>query len=149
MKVLFKELVVNVGHPGEIKDVKVGYAKNFLIPQWKAVELTPEMEKKYLEQLKKQDKHNRELIENRHKIAESLNWKTLNFKLKTASNWKVFGWIWEKDIIKQIKSKFKIELSKKHIDLPGWHLKKLWEYQVFIKLWKDSMAKMTAIVESE
>jgi len=149
MKVLFKELVVNVGHPGDIKEVSVGYAKNFLIPQWKAIELTPDAERKLKEKLKKEDKHNRELIENRHKIAEELNWKTLDFKLKTGNNWKVFWGIWEKDVLKAIKSKFKIELTKKHIDLPGGHIKKLWESQIFIKLWKDSMAKMTANVTSE
>ncbi len=149
MKVLFKELVVNVGHPWDIKEVSTGYAQNFLLPKWKAVELTPQLEKEYLAKLKREDKHNRELVENRHKIAEELNWKVLDFKLKTGANWKVFGWIWEKDVIKAVKSKFKIELTKKHIDLPGGHIKKLGESQVFIKLWKDSMAKLTANVISE
>ena len=149
MKVLFKELVVNVWHPGDVKEVSTGYAKNFLIPQGKAIELTPDAERKLKEKLKKEDKHIRELIENRHKISEQLNWKILDFKLKTGPNWKVFWWIWEKDIIKVIKSKFKIELTKKHIDLPGGHIKKLGESQIFIKLWKDSMAKLTANVISE
>jgi len=149
MKVLFKEFVVNVGHPGDIKEVSTGYAKNFLIPQWKAIELTPQAEKEYREKLKKEDKHNRELIENRHKIAEQLNWQILNFKLKSDKNWKVFGWIGEKDVIKTINSKFKIKLAKKHINLPDGHIKKIWESQIFIKLWKDSMAKITAKVEAE
>jgi large subunit ribosomal protein L9 len=149
MKVLFKELVINVGHPGDIKEVSIWYAKNFLIPEWKAVELTPQAEKKLKEQLKSEDKRQRELIENRHKISEELNWKTLTFKLKTWWNGKVFGWIWEKDIIKQIKSKFKIELTKKHIELPGGHIKKIGEAQIFIKLWKDSMAKIIANVVAE
>ena len=149
MKVLFKELVVNVGHPGDIKEVSTGYAKNFLLPQGKAIELTPQAEKEYKAKLKREDKHNRELIENRHKIADELNWKTLDFKLKTWANWKVFGGIWEKDVIKAIKSKFKIDLTKKHIDLPWGHIKKLWESQIFIKLWKDSMAKLIANVTGE
>ncbi|MDQ7009323.1 MAG: 50S ribosomal protein L9 [Candidatus Gracilibacteria bacterium] len=149
MKVLFKELVVNVGHPGDIKEVSTGYATNFLIPEGKAIELTPETERKLKEQLKKEDKHNRELVENRHKIAEELNGKTLEFKLRTGANGKVFGGIGEKDVIKAVKSKFKIELTKKHIDLPGGHIKKLGESQIFIKLGKDSMAKITANVISE
>jgi len=149
MRVLFKELVVNVWHPGDIKEVSTGYAMNFLIPQGKAVELTLAEEEKLKEKLKREDKHNRELIENRHKIAEELNWKILDFKLKTGTNWKVFGWIGEKDVIKAVKSKFKIELTKKHIDLPGGHIKKLWDSQIFVKLWRDSMAKLTANVTSE
>jgi hypothetical protein len=33
--------------------------------------------------------------------------------------------------------------------LPGGHIKKLWESQVFIKLGKDAMAKMFIVVEKE
>ncbi len=149
MKVLFKELVVNVGHPGDVKDVKSGYAINFLIPQGKAIELTPQAEMKLKQELKSKDKHNRELLENRHKISEELNWKIINFKLKTGTNWKVFGWIGEKDIIREVKNKFKIKLTKKHIELPNGHIKKIGESQIFIKLGKDSMAKIIANVNAE
>ncbi len=149
MKVLFKKLVVNVGHPWDIKEVKPGYAMNCLFPQWLAVELTPTVEKKMKQNLKIQDKHNRELIENRYKIAEELNWKSLNFTLKTWSNGKIFGWIGEKDIIREVKKLYKIDLSKKHVNLQEGHIKKLWETFVYIKLWKDAMAKMVANVESK
>ncbi len=149
MKVLFKKLVVNVGHPWDIKEVKAWYAMNCLFPQGLAVELTPSVEKKMKRELKSQDKHNRELIENRHKISEELNGKKLNFTLKTWTNGKVFGWIGEKDIIKVVKKEYKVDLAKKHIDLPSGHIKKLWETFIYIKLWKDAQAKLTAIVESK
>lgn len=149
MKVLFLKHVINVWKEWEIKEVKPWYAMNMLFPQGLAIELTPEAEKKHKEKLKKEQKHKMELIENRHKISEELNWKTLEFTLKTLNNWKVYWWIWEKDIIDTIKKKYKIELTKKHIDLPDGHLKKLWEHQVFVKLWKDAMAKLKVIVNQE
>ncbi len=149
MKVLFLKHVINVAKEGEIKEVKPGYAQNMLFPKKLAVELTPKAEKEYLEKLKREDAHKRELIENRHKIVDKINWTILKFKLKTWNNWKVYWGIWEKDIIKSIKNTFWIELTKKHIDLPSWHIKKLWESQVFIKLGKDAMAKITALVEWE
>ncbi len=147
MKVLFLKHVVNVWKQWEIKEVKPWYAANMLFPKWLAVELTPEVEKNYKEKLKKQEVHKRELIENRHNLAEKLNWQKLEFILKTWSNHKVYWWIWEKDIIAQIKKKYKIELSKKHIDLPDGHLKKVWENMIYIKLWKDAMAKMFVIIK--
>jgi len=149
MKVLFLKHVINVAKEGEIKEVKPGYAQNMLFPKGLAIELTPKAEKEYMEKLKREDAHRRELIENRHNIVEKINWATLKFKLKTGANWKVYWGIWEKDIIRAVKSQFWIELTKKHIDLPGGHIKKLWESQVFIKLGKDAMAKLTALVESE
>ena len=149
MKVLFLKHVINVWKEGEIKDVKPGYAANCLLPQGLAIELTNAEEKKYKERLKREDKHIRELIENRHNIAEQLNWKKIEFSLKSWWWWKVYGWIWEKDIIREIKNLFKIDLSKKHIDLPGGHIKKLWEEFIYIKLGKDASAKMIASVTSK
>lgn len=149
MKVLFLKHVVNVWKQWDIKDVKTGYAVNMLLPQWYAIELTPEVEKKYKDKLKKEEVHKRELIENRHNISDNLNWQRLEFKLKTWANHKVFWAIWEKDIIWEIKKKFKIELSKKHIELPEWHIKKLWESQIFIKLGKDAMAKLFITISEE
>lgn len=149
MKVLFLKHVVNVWKQWDIKDVKTGYATNMLFPQWLAVELTPEVEKKYKDKLKKDEAHKRELIENRHNISEKLNWQRLDFKLKSWANHKVFWAIGEKDIISEIKKKFKIELSKKHIELPEWHIKKLWESQIFVKLGKDAMAKLFITISEE
>jgi ribosomal protein L9 len=54
-----------------------------LFPKKLAVELTPNEEKKYLEKLKKEDNHIRELIEDRHKIADKLTNKNLIFTLKS------------------------------------------------------------------
>ena len=149
MKVLFLKHVINVWKEWEIKEVKPGYAANCLFPKQLAIELTPAEEKKYKDRLKKEDAHKRELIENRHKIVEQLNWKKLDFSLKSSANWKVYWWIWEKDIISAVKKQFKIDLTKKHIDLPGGHIKKLWEVFIYIKLWKDASAKMIANITSE
>ncbi len=149
MKVLFLKHVVNVWKEGEIKEVKPGYAVNMLLPKWLAIELTPEAEKKYKDKLKKEEAYKRELIEDRHKLSEKLNWQRLDFVLKTWVNHKVYWWIWEKDIILEIKRKFKIELTKKHIELPDWHLKKLWESQIYVKLWKDAMSKLFVTIKEE
>ncbi len=148
MKVLFLKHVINVWKEGEIKEVKSWYASNFLLPKWLAVELTETEEKKYNQKLKKEDSHKRELIENRHKLSEELNWKTIKFSLKTWTNGKVYWWIGEKNIIEEVKNQFKIDLQKKHIDLPDWHIKKVWETIIFIKFWKDAMAKINVIVKS-
>lgn len=148
MKVLFLEHVINVGKPGEIKEVKPGYATNMLFPKKLAVELTLAEEKKHKERLKREEHHKRELIENRHQIAETLNGKVFTFALRTSTNGKVFGGIGEKDLIGEIKKQFKFELTKKHIEMPDGHLKKVGEHMLFIKLGKDSMAKITVIVNS-
>ena len=149
MKVLFLENVIHVAKKGDIKEVKPGYAQNMLFPKKLAVELNEKVEKEMKNKANSEEKHRRELIENRHKIVEELNHKKLSFKLKADSSWKVFWSIGEKDIIRTVKRLFKLDLTKKHIDLPSGHIKKLWESDVFIKLGKDAMAKMFISIEKE
>lgn len=85
----------------------------------------------------------------RHDIVEKLEWKKIHFTLKTWSNGKVFWAIGEKDVLLLLKKDFHIELSKKHIVLPSGHIKALWESFIYIKLWKDAMAKMTVCIVAE
>lgn len=149
MKVLFLEHVINVAKKWDIKEVSAWYAANMLIPKWLAKELTPQAEKELKEQIKKDQKHRQELIENRHHIVEELTGEKFEFRVKTGAGDKVYWGIWEKDIIRKIKSKFKIELTKKHINMPDGHIKKLGETQVYIKLGKDAMAKIFIILTAE
>lgn len=149
MKVLFLKHVINVWKEGEIKEVKPGFAANMLFPKWLAIELTPKAEKEYKDKIKREEVHKRGLIEDRHRISGELNGQKLEFTLKTWTNNKVFGGIWEKDIIREIKRKFKIELTKKHINMPDGHIKKLWESQIYIKLGKDAMAKIFILISAD
>ncbi len=148
MKVLFKKLVVNVGHPWDIKEVKIWYAQNFLFPKGFAIELTPDLEKKLKEDQKKKEANKRELIENKHNIIESLSWKVLNFKLQTWAHGKVFGWIGEKDILKELKAKYKVDLNKSNIMFQNWHIKTIWKTEFFVNIWKWATCKMFVNIES-
>lgn len=147
MKVLFLKHVINVGKKGDIKEVKSGYAANMLIPQWLAVEVSLQKEKQLKESRKKEERKKTELIENRFELAKTLNMQKLEFELKSWWGWKVYWSIWEKDIITRVKKKYRIKLSKKHIDMPDWHIKKVWESIIYIKFWKDAIAKVFIILK--
>ena len=147
MKVLFLELVPNVWHKWDIKEVSDSYARNVLIPKWLAKRLTPQDEAKIRLDEKKKEAQRRELIENRHSIVEKLNFKTLEFEAKTKEDKKIFWSIWEHEIINKISKDFQVKLQKKHIDMPNWHIKKIGSSDVYVKLWQDSIAKLTIIVK--
>lgn len=147
MKVLFLKLVPNVGHAWEIKEISDSYARNFLIPKGLVKKLDINEEKKLIQEQKKKEESRRNLVENKHKIQQTLNLKELVFKANTLDNWKMFWGIWEHDIIERIFKDFGIRLEKKHIEMPDGHIKKLWKKDVFVKLSSDIMAKITIIVE--
>lgn len=146
-KVLLLERVPNVGKKWDVVEVKDGYFSNFILPKnlWR---LVTDADIKNIEaDQKKQQARKVELIEKRHEIAEKLNSAEFEFKMKSKSG-KIFGSIWEKDIIKAIKNKYSFELEKKHIDFwPDWHIKKIENRDVSIKLWKDVFCRIKIIVK--
>lgn len=141
MKVLFLQLVPNVGHIWEVKDVSDSYARNFLIPKWLAKKLTSTDEKNLALQQKKDQVKKRNLLENQNEILSTLEWKELVFEMTIAPNGKTFWWVNEHNIIKEIQNKFHIELDRKHIYLPNGILKKVGKYDIYIKF-GEKMVKM-------
>ena len=95
------EDVKKIGRKNEIKEVSDGYARNFLIPNKKAMSAN---------QTALHLKNNAETKENtlltRYKeLAEKLNGETLTFELKTGLNGEVFGSINAEQIKKTLKEK--------------------------------------------
>ena len=90
MEVIFIKDLKNQGKKGEIKDVKAGYAENFLIKKGYAVKKSEESLKilnKEKEQAQLQDIKSRDIV---LKQKEELEKITLTFKVKTGENDKVF-----------------------------------------------------------
>lgn len=146
MKVLFLELVANVWHKWEIKEVSDSYARNFLIPKWLVKRLTPAEEKAYLASQKKQEDKRRENLENKHKILDDLRGKQIVFQAQTLENGKMFWWVKEADILSRIKKDFGVELERKNIQMPNGHIKKISQSDVFVKI-GENMAKLTIIIQ--
>ena len=111
MKVIFIKDLRGQGKRGEIKEVKDGYAENYLIKNGYAKKLTEQNYNQFLE-TKKEEK---ELDEKLRKEAESKKTKLskmeIVFKVKTGAQDKVFGSI----NVKQIKfNHFLMTSSKKY-----------------------------------
>lgn len=137
MKVIFIKDLKNQGKKGEIKEVKDGYAKNFLIKNGYAVKETTES-KKILERdnqkAKEQDEQNRKEAT---KLKKDLESKTYKFKVKTGDHDKVFGSISVKQIKEELDKNYKIDKKQINIINP---IQSLGFHNVEINLYKDIKA---------
>lgn len=144
MKVIFIKDLKNQGKKGEIKEVKDGYAKNFLIKNGYAIKETKES----LRILDRDNKKAQELDEQHKKEAQELKQKLeqekISFQVKTGQNDKVFGSISAKQIKDKLDEKYKIDkkqiLIKNPITSLGFH-------EVEIHLYKDIKAKIKVEVK--
>jgi len=126
MEVIFIKDLKNQGKKGQIKNVKDGYAQNFLIKNGYAVAKTKEnLSKLEHANAKKaeEDKNNKKLAEEQKEQLEKL---VLEFKVKTGEADKVFGSISPKQIKDELQAQgFKIEKNQidnsKQISSLGFH----------------------------
>lgn len=112
MEVIFIKDLKNQGKKGQIKEVKDGYAENFLIKNGYAIKKTKEnVAKLNYEQAKKakEDENNKNLAE---ELKKKLDKEILEFKVKTGEGDKVFGSISLKQIKEELTNKgYKIDKS--------------------------------------
>ncbi len=135
MKVIFIKDLRGQGKRGEIKDVKDGYAENYLIKNGYAKKLTEQNYNQYLESKKEEQELDKKNRKDAEKIKEQLSKIELVFKVKTGKEDRVFGSISTKQIKEELEKK-KIIIDKKQIELDEG-LSSLGYHNVNIELYKD------------
>lgn len=141
MKVIFIKDVKNQGKAGEIKEVKDGYAQNFLIKNKYAVAYTKRSKEVLdISNKNKEDKENEE-IKRCTKIKDELENKVLTFKVKTGKEDLVFGSISSKQIASKLED-LGYKIDKKKIVLDG-SISSLGYHKVKLNLHKKVCAILT------
>ena len=119
MKVIFTQDVKGKGKKGEVKEVPVGYANNFLLKKNYAVEATPG-NLKQLELQKKRAKQERQPeIEDAKALKETLSNIEVQVSAKTGEGGKLFGSVSTKQIAEALKAQHDIKIDKRKMDLPN------------------------------
>lgn len=129
MKVILVEDVKKIGKKGEVKEVKEGYAHNFLFPK----NLAKPANKQNLNALDREEEAKKEAEAERkqaaQKIADTLKEQNFVFKVKSGEGGRLFGSITTKEIAKEIESQFKMKIDKRKLSIEE-PIKQLGTYNV-------------------
>ena len=146
-EVLLIEQVDGLGIEGDIVKVSNGYARNYLLPNGYASEVTEGLRRKVekkrvarIEQLKKDQVIAKE-------VCKKIEDITLEIKVKTGQNEKMFGSVGALQIINELKQK-EIVIEKNNINLSS-PMNELGDHEVTIKLHPEIKAVLKIKIVAE
>jgi large subunit ribosomal protein L9 len=135
MKIILKETIESLGIIGSEVTVADGYARNYLLPQNKAVVATPQNHK-MLEQFKA--KFDLQIAKEKifaEEMAERLEGVVCTIAAKVSDEDRLYGSISTRDIINSLASKH-IEVEKRMV-LLNEPIKNIGTHKVPIRVYKD------------
>jgi len=148
MKVILTRDIKNIGQRGEIKTVKVGYARNFLFPQGFA-KLATESALKTVEAQEESSKdHFNALRDVMDEMVSETAKTPLILKIKTGNKGEVFGSVRADDIKAELAKRFKI-LAGGYLGIREDHIRELGRQNVDIDLGSGVEGKITIDIEAE
>ncbi|MDR0407358.1 MAG: 50S ribosomal protein L9 [Campylobacteraceae bacterium] len=148
MKVLLIKDVKGLGKTGEIKEVKDGYGKNFLIGKGFAKLATNDVLRQYeAEQRRKAEVEAKEL-ERLKEIKVALENINLVIKRSLGANGSLFGAVTKDEIAKELEIQHKIEIDKKNIEIE-LPIKNTGVFDVSIKLGHGIHSNLTTEIVGE
>ena len=147
MRVILNSDVIGLGEEGDIRDVKTGYARNFLIPGKMALPHTPAnvlaIEKRAEEiALRKQQK--------KHEAAglkERLESELLIFSTAAGETGKLFGSISNANIAAELE-KLGYSIDRRRIEVPGQSLRTTGDHTASVRLYDSEVATVSIRVDA-
>jgi len=147
MEVILRETIDTLGRAGQVVKVADGYARNFLLPRKLAYTVTPgnlkviEAERNNLLRKEASQKNDAEALK---ALIEKVE---LVIRRKTGDHDALYGSVTNADVAEELEKKgYQIEKRKIHMDD---HIKKLGEFDIPIRLFKDVMALVKLKVERD
>lgn len=145
MKIILLKDIKSVGKKFDVKEVKDGYGRNFLLARGLAETATKDALNKLETQKKIWEAEHQKLVEQLKIGAKSLEGIEFNFKMKVGEKGEAFGSVSRKDIELELAKhgykNLKIELEKP--------VKTIGEHAVTVDLGEGIKAKLKVITEAE
>ena len=148
MKVLFLEDVEGVAHGGDVKEVKRGFAKNYLLPKNIAVIAT----KTSLERIPKlkveADKNRIQRLNDMKEMASEIDGMRVNLPMRSGPTGKLYGSVTNNMIASELSSISSKDIQRRMIILPE-SIRQLGLFEISLNLLQEVQANISLLVHPE
>ncbi len=146
MKVIFLKNVKGVANEGDIKEVKEGYAKNFLFKQKLALEATTANMKAHEEKLESIKEQEKLKVAEAKALAEKLKTITIEFSLKAGDTGRLYGAVTSQEISDAL-AKQGLPVDKKLFDMKE-PIKEAGTHTVKVNIYKEVKSQLTVVINA-
>ena len=147
MDVILLEKISNLGELGDLVSVKPGYARNFLVPQGKAVWATAEAKTRVDErrrELAQLDTERREVAQAKSDLLPA----ALTLQRKAGEEGRLFGSVAALDVIDSLTA-MGITVQRSEVSMPNGPIKEIGEHTIEIILHPEVRKTLDVKVELE
>jgi large subunit ribosomal protein L9 len=148
VEIVLTEDIKHLGKFGETKRVKRGYAKNFLIPEEKALYVTSHNMLRFEAIKKREMKRRAKERADFQAIADIVNGKSYEFIVKTHDEGKLYGSVSVSDVLKRIVDEQEVTVDRKHLGMDD-HIRVVGEYKVPVVLYDEVAAEFTIVIKAQ
>jgi len=148
MQVILLDKVANLGNLGDQVNVKAGYARNFLVPQGKAVPATKKNVEFFETRRAELEAKQADVLAVSNARAEKINaLGNVTIASKAGDEGKLFGSIGARDIADAVTAAG-VEVNKSEVRLANGVLRTTGEHEVEFQVHSDVLAKLIVNVVS-
>jgi len=148
MEVILLEKVPNVGDLGEIKKVKDGYARNFLIPSGRARRATDANKAEFEAKRAELEKAAAAKLKEAQGQGEKLGGTSIKLTQKAGVDGRLFGSVTNFDIAEEL-GKQGYKVAKSQVRMPNGPIKHVGESSVQVALHTDVVVDINVVVYGE
>ena len=146
MKIILKKEVANLGDPGDVVEVKTGYALNYLVPQGFASVATKSALKQHEETLRQRAHKEAKLVADAEAVAAKISAIEVKIAAKVGESGKLYGAVTAAQIAEFL-TENGAEVDKKNVTAP--EIKEVGEYEAKVKCYKGVFADVKVTVTAE
>ena len=147
MNIILFEKIKKLGDIGDEVTVKSGYARNFLVPNNKALYATPENRKHFEEKKNDIKSHNEMLIKEANEKLKQLSGQEVVLIRAASDTGQLFGSVNNINVQKELADSG-VEIDKKAIMISGNNIKQVGKYTAKIRLHREVIFDFTFEVKS-
>ena len=148
MKVVFLEDVYGVAKGGDVKEVKNGFARNYLIPQNLAVPASHDALLRVTSLAEKADNERVKVMSDMQELADSIDGSEISIEMRSGSNGRLYGSVNTALIAAELSKTSEREIDRKFISIND-PIRELGEFEIGIRLHPEINASIKLSVVSE